>query len=225
MGEKAVHRSGRPAPRPHAQAGAARLGIGSDARQRDFGAMVSSGPVDPTRATAWIADLNDRLLFAPTVLEALQRWCDEHAIGAGRIITERRRDLDDAAAGDHVSEALRPAQGEQVEVRTVRLRRAGHVLCDVDAWYVPERLPAEIRIALKMSNVPFDAAVRGLAASRRTYFASAATFDSDDHAGFRALRPTDVILEHEAIVVAPPDRPLAVLGERYFAALLGVAAN
>jgi hypothetical protein len=84
------------------------------------------------------------------------------------------------------------------------------VLSEADNWFLPRRLPAAMARALETTDVPFGAIVAPLQPFRRTLRVAIA---SD------ALDP-GVVLEHRAVLLDAHGRPLAVVRERYRAALI-----
>jgi hypothetical protein len=181
-------------------------------------------PAPPAKAAALVRELSDHLLHASTATEALHAWCTAHGLSAGPITAvmqdpDRRRHAD-----DDVLDELRPERHERIAYRCVRLVRGLVVLSEADNWFVPERLPPEVRSALAATDMPFGAAIARLRPSRRTYFvrfpelstvSEAATVGSP-----AGLSPSMPILEHKAVVLDQNRQPLSVVSERYCAALL-----
>jgi uncharacterized protein YjiS (DUF1127 family) len=127
-------------------------------------------PTSPAKVAALVRDLSDHLLHAPTATEALHAWCAARRLSAGPIIAvkqdpDRRRHAD-----DDVLDELRPERHERIAYRCVRLVRGRVVLSEADNWFIPERLPPDVRSALEATDMPFGAAIARLRPSRRTYF-------------------------------------------------------
>lgn len=190
-------------------------------------------------AAALVRSLSGRILRGRTAVEALYAWCDARGIGAGPIRAIRRAGPKPEAPGAAMAEALALAPDEEVECRQVVVVRGGTVLMEADNWLVPGRLLPPVRALLRgSSDLPFDAAIAPLEPTRRTTFlrfphpalretARAFLFGGRSCAPDETvtLPPSAVVLEVEAVVLDWRRRPLAVVAERYRAALLaGLAA-
>jgi chorismate-pyruvate lyase len=130
---------------------------------------------------------------------------------------------------DDMLDELRPERHERIAHRCVRLVRGLVVLVEADNWFIPDRLPPEVRDLLEATDVPFGAAVARLQPSRRTYFVRFAELSYAEKAGTAGapagLSPAMPILEHRAVVLDRNGQPLSAVSERYCAALLsGVGA-
>jgi hypothetical protein len=58
---------------------------------------------------------------------------------------------------------------ESVAYRHARLRCGDHVVSESDIWYVPSRLPPEMRRTLETTAEPFTAVIKPLAPFQRTF--------------------------------------------------------
>jgi hypothetical protein len=181
-------------------------------------------PAPPAKAAALVRELSDHLLHASTATEALHAWCTAHGLSAGPITAvmqdpDRRRHAD-----DDVLDELRPERHERIAYRCVRLVRGLVVLSEADNWFVPERLPPEVRSALAATDMPFGAAIARLRPSRRTYLVRFPELSTVSEAGTggcpAGLSPSMPILEHKAVVLDRNRRPLSVVSERYCAVLV-----
>ena len=90
------------------------------------------------------------------------------------------------------------------------LLRGGLVLSEADNWFLPCRLPAAMAQALHTTDVPFGAIVAPLQPCRRTFRVAIAP----------DARDPGVVLEHRAVLLDAQGHPLAVVRERYRAALI-----
>jgi hypothetical protein len=157
--------------------------------------------------------LSDHLAAAATATEGLVAWCAARGLGEGPIRVVRLPADACAALGAEAAAALAPDAGETVESRRVELRRGDVALSEAEIWFVPERLPPAVRVALAETDAPFGALIAPLRPRRETTLARVA--DDGLGAGF--------VLEHRALVRSGAGRPLAVTRERYRAALVGGA--
>ena len=102
-------------------------------------------PAKPAETAALVRELSDHLLRASTATEALRTWCAARGLSAGPI-TAVKQDTDQRRyPDDDTLEGLRPKRHERVAYRCVRLVRGLVVLSEADNWFVPERLPPEVR--------------------------------------------------------------------------------
>lgn len=200
-------RSGRgdpcrmPAPRLSLRSDGARFMHGRDGE-----------PAQPDSVSARVCELSRHILDAPSPLEALEAWCD-YSFPAERITFARNGRMT-IRYPDDVLEALQPRPHEWVEARNATIVRGGCVLSEADEWFVPERVPPYVRIALRASSLPFSVVVRGLRPERQITAARLA-----------AAAPTGAtpVLEHRVVYFDARRRALAVTLERYNGALLGYA--
>jgi chorismate-pyruvate lyase len=181
------------------------------------------GATTPAYVAALVRELSHHLLHASTATDALHSWCAARSLSAGPITVvkharDQRRYLD-----DDMLDELRPERHERITCRCVWLVRGSIALAKADNWFIPDRLPPEIRDLLAATDVPFGAAVAPLQPWRRTYFVRFAEWSTAEEAGVSPLRlsPSTTILEHKAVVLDRDRRPLAVVSERYCAVLLG----
>lgn len=161
-------------------------------------------------------ELSDCILASPTAAEALCAWCEEQGFRPGRITYARRDRSTTRFPDDRALDALGLKPHEGVETRCVSLLRGDLVLAEADNWLVPNRLPPHIRIVLRASNVGLDAALRTIGASRRIVFVRFA---------ISVPEPSAPVLEHRAVFHDRDRCPLAVVSERYHAALFPDALN
>lgn len=176
-----------------------------------------------------VRNLSYHLLRAPTATEALEAWCEEYDLSTGSITAMKRVDSSPRYIDEEALDDLWLQPNEWLEPRRVLLVRGGLPLCEADNWFVPQRLPPDVRTALKTTNVPFGAAIRDLHPARRTYFVRFASFASEDSPAtdfsLPVLSRSAVILEHRAMVFDGDRRPLAVVTERYLASLVGATED
>lgn len=176
-----------------------------------------------------VRNLSYHLLRSSSAIEALQVWCEEYDLAAGRIAAMKRVDSGPRYIDEEILDDLRLEPHERLETRRVLLVRGGLPLCEVDNWFVPLRLPPEVRTELKTTNVPFGTAIRDMNPGRRTYFVRLASFASEDSFSAELCLPvmprSGVILEHRAMIFDGDRRPLAVVTERYLASLVGATGE
>lgn len=154
--------------------------------------------------------LDLHILAARTVTEALEAWCDLHAIGSGPVkccIIESR--LDDRAMARPKDLPSPPAP---IAYRKVELVRQGLSLCQAEIWFQPSDLPQEILQHLQDPSMPFGRAVLALNPYRETTHRSKEPDATQSSA--------DIILEHRARIFAGDHRCLGVTRERFTSALL-----
>jgi uncharacterized protein YjiS (DUF1127 family) len=160
-------------------------------------------PAPPAKAAALVRELSDHLLHASTATEALHAWCAAHGLSAGPIAAVKQDPDRRRYADDDVLDELRPGRHERIAYRCVRLVRGLVVLSEADNWFIPERLPPAVRIALEATDMPFGAAIARLRPSRRTYFVRFPELSTASEAGTggcpAGLSPSMPILEHKAV--------------------------
>jgi chorismate-pyruvate lyase len=111
-------------------------------------------------------------------------------------------------ATNDVLDALHLSDIGMIRHRRVRLELGGAAYSDADLWYVPERLPADIRATLADGVTPFGRAVLMLGPVRKTLHI--ATPDTGEHALI-----IHAVLYDRAI-------PIAYAAERYRRALIAL---
>jgi hypothetical protein len=166
--------------------------------------------------------LGDRLLCSPgESRETLQAWCDDFLPPAGRITAEKRRDVAARPIGDVAADRLWRQPPERLEARNLRLVRRGSSLCEIDSWFIPDRLTPEICASLRRSELPFGMLAADLGPTRRIFFARFRfPPDASVDRWREMLTPDTIVLEQESLISDCDDFPLCVAHERYFATLL-----
>jgi uncharacterized protein YjiS (DUF1127 family) len=210
-----------------AACGLLRLGDRARGSASQEAANHQPAPTKPAEVTALVRELSDHLLHASTATQALHAWCAARGLSAGPITAVKQDPDQRRYPDDDMLDELRPKRHERIAYRCVRLVRGPVVLSKADNWFIPERLPPDVREALEATDVPFGAAIAPLQPSRRTYFVRFAELRTAAQAGAGAagLPPSLPILEHKAVVLDRNRQPLSVVSERYCAALLtGVVA-
>ena len=179
----------------------------------------------PANVAALAGELSDHLLRASTATEALRTWCAARSLSTGPITVVKQAPDQPRSPDNDMLDELRPERHERIAYRRVRLVRGPLVLSEADNWFIPDRLPPDVRELLETTDVPFGAAVAQLRPWRRTFFvrfgewSAGRVADAGDHP--LGLSPAMTILEHRAVVLDRNRRPLSVVSERYRAALLG----
>jgi len=163
--------------------------------------------------------LSERILAANSATFELERWCMERGIGDGRIValcdrTARAEALDDASR-----EAAYPRDCAENRFRRVKLATSGIVVADALNWYFPSRLTAGMRDVLDTTDVAFGRAITALDPRRRTFLVHQCAREQLAEAR-RSQDMTPVIFKHHALVLGSDGALLAVVHERFRAALL-----
>jgi hypothetical protein len=187
------------------------------------GAVVraeSPAATAPADVAALVRQLSDHLLQTSTATRALHAWCAARSLSTGPITVVKQTPAQPPYPDDEALDELRPEQQERIGYRRVRLVRGALVLSEADNWFMPDRLPPEVREVLETTDVPFGTAIAQLQPWRRTSFVRFADL-SGAPATVAEDRPAMTILEHRAVVLDRNHRPLSVVCERYRAALLG----
>ncbi len=116
------------------------------------------GSAPPPAARALAADLAAH----DSATEVLGRWCARLRLADPPVIRAERdlsaREPSEAAA----RRRLRPAAGQRIAWRAVRLTCGRHVLSTADNWYVPARLTDAMNEALANTDTPFGQVVAPL---------------------------------------------------------------
>jgi chorismate-pyruvate lyase len=163
--------------------------------------------------------LSERILASSSATFELERWCAERGIGDGHIIALRDGTAHVEALDDDSREAAYPRAHIESRFRRVKLTTAGIVVVDALNWYFPGRLTAEMRELLDTTDVAFGRAIAALTPQRRTFLARRCT--RKQLADARLSRDTaHTIFEHRALVLGRDGALLAVVHERFRAALL-----
>jgi hypothetical protein len=171
---------------------------------------------DSDRQWQLMLALSERILAAASATEALEAWCAEHGIGAGGLVALPAPNGPDEPIDDESRDALHPFGAAETKFRRVRLTCGGVSLVDALNWYLPAHLTAEISEQLRTTTVPFGRAIKPLRPSRRTFLIRRCPPTQIPMA-----TPTDTVFEHRAVVLRHDGLPLAVVHERYRAALVG----
>jgi chorismate-pyruvate lyase len=101
----------------------------------------------------------------------------------------------------------------------VKLATAGIVVVDALNWYFPARLTTEMRELLDTTDVAFGRAIAALDPQRRTFLVRRCTREQLADAR-RSQDMTCTMFEHRALVLGGDGALLAVVHERFRAALL-----
>lgn len=101
----------------------------------------------------------------------------------------------------------------------MKLATSGIVVVDALNWYFPSRLTAGMRDVLDTTDVAFERAIAALDPRRRTFLVHQCTREQLAEAR-RSQDMTPMIFEHRALVLGSDGALLAVVHERFRAALL-----
>ena len=99
---------------------------------------------------------------------------------------------------------LRPTQSEPAVHRRIALLAGGMPVSEADIWYIPARLWPGMAETLRTSDTPFGLVVRPMQPKRRTLAARVCE------------RNEPYSIEHEALLTAPDNGPIALVAERYW---------
>jgi chorismate-pyruvate lyase len=118
--------------------------------------------------------------------------------------------------------------GEEIAYRCVQLVTGETVMVDADNWYFPDRLTSDMRRELETAEIPFGRVIAALRPRRRTFLVKrcalteleAAHEDLESHRRGPGSTRLDHVFEHRALIHLDSGRPLAVVHERYRAALV-----
>jgi len=149
------------------------------------------------------AALAAHLDAAPSVTAGLLSWCEARGIGDGpvRVLACARAEPPEDLA------RLLGASGEPALFRRVVLGRGRIALAEAENLFLPSRLPAPMRQALAVTDIPFGAVLAPLRPSRRTLW--------------RRAERDGAVLAQAALVVGQDGAALAAVHERFLPALLG----
>ena len=119
-------------------------------------------------------------------------------------------------------------QAKRPLYRRVQLVIAGTILVDADNWYFPARLTSDMRRELETTDIPFGCVIVALRPQRRTFLVKrcapaeleAAHEKRESHTRGPASTRLDHVFEHRALIQSDNGRALAVVHERYRAALV-----
>ncbi|NIX77022.1 hypothetical protein [Microvirga terricola] len=168
---------------------------------------------------ALIRELSERIVQAKTATASLLDWCEEHGLSDGPIIARRLQDDRTLSARDLSLPALGAMSEELIRHRRVELARGDLPLVTADNWFLPSRLSAQMNEALDGTDLPFGAVIAPLDPARRNF-----AIHFNDPGDGEAWGP-DTILEHQAVVIDGKGRPLAVVRERFQAALISFSSR
>jgi chorismate-pyruvate lyase len=163
--------------------------------------------------------LSERILAASSATFELERWCMERGIGDGRIVAVRNRAARAKTLDDGSREAAYPRSYAENRFRRVKLATSGIAVVDALNWYFPSRLTGEMRELLDTTDVAFGRAIAALDPRRRTFLVRHRTREQLAEAR-RSQDMARTIFEHRALVLGSDGALLAVVHERFCAALL-----
>jgi chorismate-pyruvate lyase len=163
------------------------------------------------------AELSERLLGADSATRELERWCQQHGVGDGRIVALRQTDASPEKLDDDSLDALNDHRAARsATFRRVQLVTAGIPVVEALNWYFPTNLTPEMREQLLTTDMPFGHVIARLHPRRHTFFVR---HSPARHVDLRQ-GANGTVFEHRAIVQAGDASPLAVVHERFLASLL-----
>lgn len=181
---------------------------------------LMASPMTPAPATAparapTLEEFEQVLRRHDSATLALEEWCALRGMAdparvTARTVTQTIK-VDSDAAELPIRQRLALDPGETMAMRHVQLTCGSTVLSVAWNWFVPDRLNADMKEALRLSDAPFGKVVAPLGFRRRPLSTVAGPAD---HC------PADTISTHRAMLVLPDGRPLAYLVECYTAANL-----
>ncbi|MBF9232207.1 hypothetical protein [Microvirga alba] len=183
----------------------------------------------PPDVEALIRELSARIAHARTATATLQVWCEEHGLSQGPITAKRLHEDRTSTIGDEQLPELGALPDESICHRRVQLVRGGLPLVEADNWFMPSRLPPEMRGILETTDLPFGVVIAPLNPSRRTCSIRFRA-PGDGRRGETSLAAhgdepwsPETILEHRAVVISGRGIPLAVVREYFRAELVSFA--
>jgi hypothetical protein len=172
-------------------------------------------------AARLVRELSTAVQEARTSSEALHAWCMARGLGSGPIRAVRQARRSPVWPDRETLKALDPAREEELESRRVLLIRGRVALGESDTWHLPDRLLPRVRLLLQSTDVPLAAAIAPRRPMCRTTWVRYPQMYRVYGRDPLYLPPSAVILEHKAVALDRNGRPLAVIQERYRAALFG----
>lgn len=167
--------------------------------------------------------LSKKLLASNSATSALEAWCQDHRIGWGPITAHLVHDGPPLWPGDDLLDELRCEDpSANLAYRRVRLCRSGIVLSEASNWFVPARIPREMRDALATSKLPFGTVIGPLKPRRRTFAVRFSGLNGPEPACAPDARPCTVF-EHKAVVLREDGVPIAAVHEKYQSTLFDIA--
>lgn len=173
--------------------------------------------------------LSERILKTNSLTLELELWSREQGIGDGRVAARCNRNASCPRLDLGSLDALMNHAGEEIAYRSVQLvTAAGTKLVDADNWYFPDRLTSEMRRELETTDIPFGRVIAGLRPRRRAFLVKqctpteleAAHENREPHRRGPESTRLDYVFEHRALIRLDDGRPLAVVHERFRAALV-----
>jgi hypothetical protein len=149
------------------------------------------------RQTVTAAQLHARLLQADSASEVARELF-------GGPVLIRRLACEPMGLSPLQHAQLRATQAEPAVHRRIALIAGGTPVSEADIWYVPARLWPGMAETLRISDTPFGLVVRPMQPRRRTLAARVC----------EAGEP--FAIEHEAVLIAAENTPIALVAERYW---------
>jgi chorismate-pyruvate lyase len=170
-----------------------------------------------------VVELQNCLHSHPTATAALIAWCRERRPDDAEALTVAVL-CDCAVDPADYDGPLRLATRETLQYRRVRLGWGDLVISEAENFYVPQRLPEDMRAALHHGAKPFGAVVAELSPQRTTL--ALLTQDDLAHGGAAAARcraqlavggfaPAEAYALHLTAVMSASGVELAELREHY----------
>lgn len=172
----------------------------------DGPALAPSGEMRTGRAGSGLLDLSEFIIAHPTATFALEQWRRQRGFGTARITAVLLAGVRPVAVDAALAADLELAPDVLVLERRVALEHGTTRLAIAVNWFVPDRLPLHIRMALQTGEVPFGTLINPLG-GYRVHLTARVNADGPQ-------------LQHRAIVCLGGGRRVAVVEERFLAAIL-----
>lgn len=188
----------------------------ADFRDDEPSMRWADDPRTRARLEAAIAALNARLLATASATRALEEWCAGHAGRRTVAIVAEPASGPDLPVPAAVHDELRPADGETIAYRRVRLILDAAVLSEADNWYLPTRLTRDMVRRLDTTDAPFGKIVAALNFTRETLGVERLwqPLDAKPESDGRLEAPP-VLFTHRALLRAPDGRAFSEVRESY----------
>lgn len=168
-------------------------------------------------AAGLLRRLDAVLLAGRSATPVLEQWCSQP------VAALRTAGAEKALPNEHRRHLALMLQ-EHLAYRHVELVAGGHILCEADNWYVPERLTAAMKDALENTDRPFGRIIASLDSPRVTLYARTLRHPSQEIGDDATLAAYDglpwPVLEHQALLMASDGRALSLVHEVYMNRLL-----
>lgn len=175
------------------------------------GCVAATTPAAPAAETDALDRLEARLAAQDSATAALAAICAARGLADPPVIRAAPVDGPALPPTPRNRMVLDVTAGEPVGYRHVRLSCGGVVMSEAHNWFVPARLPPEMREALASTDTPFGKVIAPLGFVRERMASS-----RGDLPGC----PADTVLAQRAVLRLPDGRAVSTVIECYTAAAL-----